>query len=298
MQDLAATGRCPHALLVHGRSGSGRRQLALWLAATALGADPTRRTSDGEAEAGHPDFAAIEPEEGKQSIGVEQVRELIRFLELTSHGNRGRVAIIWPADAMTLQAANSLLKTLEEPPGGTIIVLIAETLARLPATIVSRCQRIRIPPPSTEVALDWLGEQAPGADLGPLLQFCGGAPLATLELHEANFAADAGQFAADMRELEEKRVDPVAVAARWKSQPDLALDWLYWRLSRRVREGLGVAADDTPADTLDAGPEVIQACFRQMSQIRELRRIINGGINAELSIAGLLMDWYGGFGRA
>jgi DNA polymerase-3 subunit delta' len=304
---LAAAGRCPHALLLQGRAGTGRRQLALWLTESLLGADPSRPSSaeEGAPEAGHPDFVALEFEfkknskEKKTTIGIDQVRELIKFLALTSHGRAGRVAVVYPADAMTLQAANSLLKTLEEPPADAVIVLISESLARLPATVVSRCQRVRVPVPPAAQALDWLAEQASGAELGPLLEFAGGAPLAALELHEADFAAEASQFAADIRDLEESRKNPVVIAARWKKQPDLALRWLYWRLSRRVREGLGIPPDtaiEAPAGA-EYEPGTVHACFDQMSRIRELRRVINGGINAELNIAGLLMDWYGGFGR-
>lgn len=293
--ELAAAGKCPHALLIHGRAGTGRRQLALWLAESVLGVDPSRPSGgDAETEAGHPDFIEILPEDGKSSIGVDQVRELIGFLTLTSHTQAGRVAVVYPADSMTVQAANSLLKTLEEPPAGNIIVLISQSLARLPATIISRCQHIRVMPPPEDQALAWLEDYAPGAELQPMLQFAGGAPLATLALHEARFADEASQYAADLRDLEESRVSPVVVADRWKKQPDLALQWLYWRLSRRVHEGLGISASKAPSQS-GVGDPAVQACFRQMSQIRELRRVINGGINAELNIAGLLMDWYGGF---
>jgi DNA polymerase-3 subunit delta' len=294
--ELAAAGRCPHALLIHGRAGTGRRQLALWLAESLLGSDPSRPSGgDPESEAGHPDFIELLPEEGKASIGIDQVRALIGFFTLTSHSKAGRVAVVYPADSMTVQAANSLLKTLEEPPAGTVIVLISQSLARLPATIISRCQHIRVTPPAEAQALEWLEHYAPGAKLGPMLQFAGGSPLATLQLHEASFAEVASRFAADLRDLEQSRVSPVVVAERWKKQPDLALQWLYWHLSRRVHEGLGISEVKAPAHSGPADA-VVQACFRQMSQIRELRRVINGGINAELNIAGLLMDWYGGFG--
>jgi len=267
----------------------------MWLAESLLGVDPARASAgDPDVEAGHPDFIEILPEEGKSSIGVDQVRQLIEFLTLTSHGRNGRLAVIYPADSMTVQAANSLLKTLEEPPSGTVIVLISESLARLPATIVSRCQHVRITPPPEEQALEWLEDYAPGEKLGPMLQFAGGSPLTTLELHAASFADAASQFAADLRDLEQRRVSPVVVAERWKKQPDLALQWLYWRLSRRVHEGLGVSEGKAAAQS-GGSQAAVQACFRQMSQIRELRRVINGGINAELNIAGLLMDWYGGF---
>jgi DNA polymerase-3 subunit delta' len=213
------------------------------------------------------------------------------------------VAIIYPAEKMSANAANSLLKTLEEPHGNTTIILICESLRRLPATIVSRCQRVRLPAPPAQVAVDWLAEQTSGADLANMLDFTGGAPLITLALHEADFAAMANQYAADLKNLEQRAANPVAVAGRWKKEPELALQWLYWKLARRVRAALepppgavltdiGVAPLHTPL-----AQKTLRASFRQMAQIRDLRRVISGGISAELNLAGLLMDWYGGLGE-
>ncbi len=289
----------------------GRRHLALWLAAEILGADPSRSVdihgkNDGENEgeaAGNADFYAIDVPSDKTKISVEQIRELIESLALTSHGSRGKVAIIYPAEKMSASAANSLLKTLEEPHGNTTIILICESLRRLPATIVSRCQRVRLPAPPAQVAVDWLAEQTSGADLANMLDFTGGAPLITLALHEADFAAMANQYAADLKNLEQRAANPVAVAGRWKKEPELALQWLYWKLARRVRATLepspgavladiGVAPLQTPL-----AQETLRASFRQMAQIRDLRRVISGGISAELNLAGLLMDWYGGLGE-
>ena len=127
--------------------------------------------------------------------------------------------------------------------------------------------------------------------------------MAALDLHQSSFAETAGEYAADLRGLEQRQMSPVEVAGRWQANADLALRWLDWRLSRRVRSCLEGPADSAAAETGGATEQIpvmqptLQACFRQMAQIRELRRLLNGGINAELSIAGLLMDWYGGLGR-
>jgi len=118
---LLKAGRCPHALLVHGRAGTGRRQLALWFAETMLGFDPLRvaGATDGEDTEGatHPDLCVIQPlrdkktQKYKKSIGIDQIRETLisDFLQLTSHGSSGRLVLIWPAERMTLDAANCLL---------------------------------------------------------------------------------------------------------------------------------------------------------------------------------------------
>ncbi len=295
--------RMPHALLIHGREGMGRRQLALWFAEVVLGADPTRQLSDQpDMEAGHPDFMNIQfvinknTGKLKTEIGVDQIRELVDFYHLTSHGGSGRVAVIYPADRMSRNAANALLKTLEEPPAGAHIVLIAESLNRLPATVLSRCQRLRIPAPSLADGSQWLNQFVPDKDFTNMLDFVDGAPLAALQLHEADFASQANAYAGDLHNLEHRTVSPVQVAAKWGKTPilaDIALQWLYWRLARRVRAALNPMPDNASVDSA----AITQACFKQMDQIRELRRIVKSGISAELNLVGLLMDWYGGLGR-
>ncbi len=199
LEGLLAEDKLPQSLLIHGRAGTGRRDLALWLARQLLGADPLRRIAakDG-AEAGHPDLCVIEPLEDpnkpgvyKQSIGIDQIREdlIAEFLRFTSHAGGSRVVLVWPAEKMTLEAANCLLKSLEEPPAGVVFVLVAESLGRLPKTVISRCQHLRVPPPPAELALQWLEQQVSGVAWENLLDFAGGAPLAALDLQNNDFAA-------------------------------------------------------------------------------------------------------------
>ncbi len=85
-------------------------------------------------------------EESRQ-IRIEQVRELADELALTSHQGGYKVGILTPADALNRFAANALLKTLEEPPARTLLILVATQPSRLPATILSRCQRLRVRAP-------------------------------------------------------------------------------------------------------------------------------------------------------
>jgi hypothetical protein len=125
-----------------------------------------------------------------------------------------------------------------------------------------------------------------------------GAPLAALELQSANFSDTADSFARDIEELKKRRAAPIEVAARWNKTPDLALEWLSWRLVQEARTALGIGGGQ--ASGTDKGllvTQVSRACFRQLEQIRELRRLIRGGISTELSLAGLLMGWYGGLGH-
>lgn len=110
----------------------------------------------------HPEILQVAPEEPGKEILIERIRAVIEFLSL-SHSGPARLVFIEPAEAMNVNAANALLKTLEEPPEGTMIVLSAARPARLPPTIRSRCQRLRIPIPDPTQVRDWL---APLADQG------------------------------------------------------------------------------------------------------------------------------------
>ncbi len=152
-----AQGRAPHAVLLLGVEGSGKRCAAAWLARNHLGmADAEMGAQYPLQVVEHADMRWISPAEDKHTIGIEQIRELVSALTLTSYEGRGKVAVIDPAHTMTANAANSLLKTLEEPPGNALLILIADRVGRLPATIFSRCQRLSIELPSEDDGLRWL----------------------------------------------------------------------------------------------------------------------------------------------
>jgi DNA polymerase-3 subunit delta' len=195
LQDPA---RLPHALLLSGPPGIGKQSFAMTLAHALLCATPG---PDGEpcgqcqgchwfAQATHPDFQRIEPEvdeeTGKQrpEIRIEQVRNLVDFFALTAHQRGWRIAVIAPAERLNTAAANGLLKTLEEPPPRSLLLLISDHPRRLPATVRSRCQQVAMPIPARSEALDWLVTQrVPVDQAAALLDEAGGAPLAALALH-------------------------------------------------------------------------------------------------------------------
>lgn len=205
--------RLPHALLVHGAPGVGKLALAERMAQLLLceHAGPAKRPC-GECDGcrwflggNHPDFRRVEPEalakqpvdaeEGEEGssemsparrtrqpslqIKIEQVRALADFLNLRSHRGRLRVALVQPAEDMNENAANALLKGLEEPPAGAVFILVSHRPARLAATIRSRCVALAVPLPSRDVALKWLALQNI-KDAERWLAYAGGAPLRAL----------------------------------------------------------------------------------------------------------------------
>lgn len=299
----------PQSLMLHGPSGTGRRFLARWLAARCLGIAEDRCGAIAAAYIGagsgpeliHPDFLEIGPVQDRLTIGVEQVRMLIEFLQLSSHGGGNRVVILWPADAMTHTAANSLLKTLEEPPPGAVIVLVAQSPAQLPATIVSRCHRIRISVPAREVTLSWLRAQDADCDWELLLSFAGDAPIAALELERAGFRQQAVDYEREIEELQAGRVSPVALARRWVGA-DLApvIRWLYRRVAGAVEEALASRPDfgaERNGNMLlkrASGAANIAILFRRLRALEQLHQASSRTLNLELQLSALLQLWSGG----
>jgi DNA polymerase-3 subunit delta' len=226
--------RWPHALLITGRRGLGKRLLALHFARALLCESPL---DTGEAcgeclgcsyvgQGTHPDLQLIEPvtydDEGNatpvDSINVDRVRELIAFSQLSPHRQRAKVGLIAPADAMNAAAANALLKTLEEPPAGTFLLLVSHQPARLPPTIVSRCLRLPVPEPDRAAAAAWLAQSNPGyAEPGLLLSQAGGAPLFALALADADIQRERDHLLGQLAQPE--RLSPLAFGARLDSAP-------------------------------------------------------------------------------
>ena len=293
-QDFAtaiAADRCPHALLIYGSYGTGRRQLARCLAEQVLGT-PLDQNSQ------HPDFREIVPPadmpdadsksspKPKKSISVDQIRDLGRFMQLTSHQRGYKVAVVFPADKLTNNAANSFLKTLEEPPSRTLIILVCEAITSLPATVASRCQHIRVVAPTQEIGVQWLMQHNPDINWAGLLEFCGYAPLFARELEQGGFMDIARQYAKDLNALQRCQADPVAVARKWaKTDTALCLRWLYAQAAKVMRQ----QADGGNAN------QSTETCYQYLRELNTLKRMQNGGLNMDLNLARLLLAWYGGF---
>ncbi len=229
-------GRMPHALLLTGHPGRGVSEFARRLAAALLCAEPAadgapcgRCRSCALNDAGHhPELSVLVPEAPGKAIKVDQVRGLMDFVALKPVFGAFKVALLDPADAMNRQAANALLKTLEEPPPGTVLLLCAERRAALPLTIQSRCQRVDFPPVSPDLGGPWLGARLPGVlDPGSLLPLYDHAPLAALTAHEQGELALRDDILRDLEQLAAGRADPVEIAFLWSERdPAAVFLWL------------------------------------------------------------------------
>ncbi|OGT43765.1 MAG: hypothetical protein A3F13_08500 [Gammaproteobacteria bacterium RIFCSPHIGHO2_12_FULL_40_19] len=151
LQNAFLQNRLSHAYLLSGAAGLKKTQFARQFAAFLLCecSPRDRAVSCGQCRSclwmqaeSHPDFLLIQPIDKSHTIKIDQIREMTQKTAQTAHAGGYQVIVISPADAMPMMAANALLKTLEEPQGKVIMFLIDNQKSVLPATIVSRCQKI------------------------------------------------------------------------------------------------------------------------------------------------------------
>lgn len=239
----------PHALLLRGAAGLGKRRFARRLARALLCQAPTATGDACEQckscvlfRAGtHPDLLWIERDPDRSAIAVEQIRALTDFLGLTAHTSACQVVIVTPAEAMNLNAANALLKLLEEPPGASVFLLVSSRPARLPATVRSRCTPVVFRPPPPTIGRQWLAEQGGTVDEAALAQ-AAGAPLLAAYYATADSVRLRRQVADDLVALARGTEDPLRGAGRWKQmgiEPCLtfASHWIAAQIRHNIAGG-------------------------------------------------------------
>lgn len=234
---LSAKERFAHAWLIHGLAGIGKREFALAAAASLLCETPNDGLACGQclacgwiSKGNHPDLKRIRPEavaaeEGleqgaedessvneevpsepgistkrapSKDIRVEQIRALEPWFHNATHRGGWRVAIIYPAEALTMISGNTLLKVLEEPPPATIFLLVADAPDRLLPTLLSRCRRLPLSTPSNEIAQRWLENKGVN-NASEWLAAAGGAPLRA-KLHADNEKSPCPDWIVDLLE--------------------------------------------------------------------------------------------------
>ncbi len=306
-----AAGALPHALLLTGSAGLGKQLLAAAFAQLALCREPAEDRACGRcngcvqfAAGTHPDFTLVEPLEDKSTISVEQIRGLIGDLQLKSqHGGR-KLALIVPAEAMSIAAANSLLKTLEEPPPDTLLLLVSAQPGRLPATVRSRCQSLTLSVPLEQQALAWLSAQSARDDWAVWLGLAGRAPLAAMDLADSEMAAQRAEFLQALLKLRRGQANAVELAGQSRdfyreTYPQLLrLLWSFVADLILLRT-TGAAAplvnrDQLPLLQMAAEGLNLRRLCAYLDRVQAALRSLDAPVNRELTFAVLLGDWAGG----
>ncbi|PWB35898.1 DNA polymerase III subunit delta' [Pseudomonas sp. SDI] len=258
-QQLAGRSQHAHAYLLHGPQGIGKRDLAERLMALLLCQRPVGLQACGEckschllAAGSHPDNYVLEPEEADKPIKVDQVRDLVSFVVQTAQLGGRKVILIEPVEAMNINAANALLKSLEEPSGNTVLLLVSHQPSRLLATIKSRCQQIACPLPSQAQSQAWLANALPDSDdqqREELLSLAAGSPLLAVTLQAQGVREQRAQVVDGVKKLLKQQQSPTQLAESWNAIPLLQLfdwfcDWsnlvLRYQLTQD-EQGLGLA---------------------------------------------------------
>ena len=235
-QQLAGRTQHAHAYLLHGPAGIGKRALAERLMALLLCKSPVALQPCGQckschllAAGSHPDNYVLEPEEADKPIKVDQVRALVNFVVQTAQLGGRKVILVEPTEAMNLNAANALLKSLEEPSGDTVLLLISHQPSRLLPTIKSRCVQQACPLPSERVSLEWLGEALPGTseqEIRELLYLAAGSPLAAVRLQAQGVREQRALVVEGVKKLHKQQISVSQLAEGWKEVPlPLLFDW-------------------------------------------------------------------------
>jgi len=204
-----ASDQLAHAYLLSGSEGLGKLLFAEAFARYALCSSPVSVGTNERGDAvacgvcgnclkggggNHPDILRIGPEEGSKNIKVDQIRHLSEFVIRSSHAGGVKMAIILDAHLLNANAANALLKTLEEPNRNTHVLLVSDHPGRLVATIRSRCQKLGFQAPTVDIAAPWLQEIIGQGNIVSILEAADFRPLIALKLAEGDALQEREQF--------------------------------------------------------------------------------------------------------
>ena len=287
------TGRLPHAILITGQPGVGKVALADWIARFALcdrpGEGPCGQCPSCKLHSAgnHPDLRRVGLLEEKKQIQVEDVRELISDLLMSSYRNGRKVAIVDPADALNRSGSNALLKTLEEPTGHALLILVASRPDRLPATVASRCHRLAIRRPDSATALGWLSALEATIAWPGLLALAAGGPVAAYELARHGVVDFDTKMAGFADRLSRPGTDVVGLAEECKTDlPAQRLRWIENWVTDRIRKGLLASAPGhsprNPGLPSAARTRHIQGLYATLDELRAAQTALRGSPNLDL----------------
>lgn len=305
----------PHAVLLKGNEGIGKLLFAQQLAKGLLCEKSVTMDACGSCTGCrwmactiHPDFKVMTSEvladetdekasdkakKPRTQILIEQIRELSYYINIGAQRTMGKVVLLHPAEALNANAANALLKMLEEPPPQTFFLLVSHGPQKLLPTLMSRCRQIGLPAPAASDALTWLvGQGAFNPELS--LAQAGGAPLRAAELDgDGDYWQ---QRSVLLRHLTAVEFDALAAADEaHKMDGARVLDWLHqWvydlvflKMNGKIRYHLDCAGRLTALSNRLESVNMLRY-FRELSG---QRRIVDHPLNARLFIEQLMLSY-------
>jgi DNA polymerase-3 subunit delta' len=314
LANVVSSGRIPHAYLFYGPQGTGKMSAAISFS-KALNCENVqegqgcgecascRKIDDGN----HPDIKVIEPDGA--SIKIEQVRMLIKEIAYRSYEGPWKVFIISHADTATVEAANSVLKVLEEPPERSMLILLSTSIKQMLPTILSRCQLIEFRKVPSPVIEDYIAKKTgiPEGMARPFAWLSNGAPSRALEL----------AMSKDVKTLRDRIIDDIVEIphrgklevlqlasglAKDKESVDLVIDILIsWFRDLLVLSGTRCKDFLVNSDKLDLVEKSIRSfsessVFGIVSQLQDLKRTIRltrKSLNIQFAFEVLLLNILG-----
>lgn len=304
IQSQLKADKLPHALLLSGKEGLGKLAFAQTLAHSLLCQQPL----DNGAACGvcaacqllavdtHPDLLVLQAEEVGKALKVDEVRELSSRLQLTSQFGGYKVALIVDAHDMNINAANSLLKTLEEPSQQAVLILVSSRAEKLPITVRSRCQRIIFNEPDEALALDWLARQGV-EDSSQLLRLAHGAPLLAQQLKNSELYEQHQQLIKSLLALAANQ--PLLAQAELLHKLPLVylLNWLYDWVQDLIKlhqcADQAVLVHETYRSELSrlVTRSSLPALYDYLEQLLKQKQLQSIPLNSQLLWEDLLLSW-------
>jgi DNA polymerase-3 subunit delta' len=304
LRKILAGGGAGTAYLFAGPRGVGKMTAALEFARALLcsrgGEDACGRCESCRFAGGgaHPDLLTVTPEEKKKNIRIEQVRDAQGFLHLKAAAGRRKVVVFDPAERLTLSAVNAMLKTLEEPPPGGLIILVSSNVGALPPTVISRCRKVNFGFLRDEEVAEvlekkgWNSEEAAAA-----ANLAEGSPGSVLLLGDDAWkraGRDLEGFVKAMRGgSRDSLLGRIEGFSSNRAEGELLVSLLLGQVRRELRKkfhrGGAPAAAGSPALEGMSGEEL----HRLASGLMETSRLLAGNVNVKLALGDVFGRWDG-----
>ena len=323
--------RLPHALLLAGQKGIGKWHYANVIADFLLCSSPKSGLACGQCKScqliqseTHPDKMLVIPEEPGKLIKVDQIRQLATRISNTAQQGGRKVVILGPVEQLNINAANALLKNLEEPSDDTFFILYSHVMSGVIATIRSRCQLLSLPTPNRDLVVQWLKDLGLGSDkkagaknnkehnneLYEVLNLAGHAPLIAKSLLDNNDTTESlqsfydGLLSLQQTQQSGRQYVDINVAKAWLDiELSDTIEWWIQLLQKFLREPYKYSTNQVASSYgfIDSIIQLQRGCdklnkqwlFKFMDKLLTLKKQLLHGANPnkQLLLEELVMDW-------